>query len=289
MRGTRSIHARRTLRTFAVTGTAVVAGLAGAASAQASPTATNITTTSVDVCSGLQAPSRMIVRLNSSTVASGIGTCFTVANLTPNTSYTFSVSAGAVPAPDEELLAQGNVTATTLASTPTLVNYAYGLTGAATLKTLVKGSLPLKGRIDAKLDVASGAFTAALALDQTTVNLVALGVLPVTATVAINSTEPVTGTLKDGILTANAKVRIKLPVVKLFGVQIGGGASCQAKQISSIALKSTANPFRPLVGGPIAGTFSISDLAGCGALNGIISPLTAGKGNAIVLNLTPTT
>ncbi len=170
---------------------------------------------------------------------------------------------------------------------PTQVDYKYSLAGSATLKTLVKGSLPLTGSINAKLGVPSGCFKADLLLNKTSGNLTALGFLPVTAQVVIVPTEKVTGRLTGGVLTANAKFRIKPQKVTLFGVELAGGANCQAKQVSSSVLKSTQPTFFPLQGGPIAGTFAISDLANCGALTGIVSPLTAGKGNAILLNLTP--
>ncbi len=170
---------------------------------------------------------------------------------------------------------------------PTQVDYKYTLAGSATLKTLVKGSLPLTGSINAKLGVPSGCFSADLLLNKTSGNLTALGFLPVNAQVVIVPTEKVTGRLTGGVLTANAKFRIKLPKVTLFGIELAGGANCQAKQVSSSVLKSTQATFFPLQGGPIAGTFSISDLANCGFLTGIVSPLTAGKGNAILLNLKP--
>ena len=139
----------------------------------------------------------------------------------------------------------------------------------------------------AELGLPSGNFTGDLTLDPTSGNLTALGFLPVNAQVAIVPTEKITGSLRGGKLTALAKVRIKLPKVTLFGLELAGGANCQAKQVSAITLKSTQATFLPLSGGPIAGTFSISDLTGCGALTGIVSPLTAGSGNAIALNLTP--
>lgn len=173
------------------------------------------------------------------------------------------------------------------ANDTSIIDYGYDALGTATLKTLVQGYLTLRGEIDADLGLPSGNFTADLGLNQTKGNLMALGLLPVAATVQIVPTEKVTGTLKGGVLRANAKVRIKLPYVTLFGIPVGGGANCQAKNISGINLKSTQPFFYALEGGPIAGTFSISELVGCGGLNGIISPLTAGQGNAILLNLAP--
>jgi hypothetical protein len=168
------------------------------------------------------------------------------------------------------------------------MQYSYGLEGSATLKTLTKGSLPLSGGLDAgTFLLPSGAFTGVLSLSPSTGNLTALGFLPVTAKVNLVPTDKVTGSLKDNKLTAVAKVRIKLPSVKTLGIELAGGANCQAKQISSITLTSTQERFLPLSGGPIAGTFSISDLSGCGFLTGIVSPLTSGSGNLIALNLSP--
>ncbi|MDO9355560.1 MAG: hypothetical protein Q7T55_17795 [Solirubrobacteraceae bacterium] len=167
----------------------------------------------------------------------------------------------------------------------TVVDYPFDLKGSASLKTLTKGTLPLSGSIAAKLRLPSQEFSANLALDPTSGKLTTLGFLPVDAKVNLVSTEPVSGSLKGGVLLANAKVRIKLPSVKTLGIELAGGANCQAKQISSIALRSTQEEFLPTEGGPIAGTFSISDLTGCGFLNNLVSPLTAGGGNAIALNL----
>ncbi|MDO9355558.1 MAG: hypothetical protein Q7T55_17785, partial [Solirubrobacteraceae bacterium] len=155
----------------------------------------------------------------------------------------------------------------------TVVDYPFDLKGSATLKTLTKGTLPLSGSIAAKLRLPSQEFSANLVLNPTSGKLTTLGFLPVDAKVNLVSTEPVSGSLKGGVLLANAKVRIKLPSVKTLGIELAGGANCQAKQISSINLRSTQEEFLPTEGGPIAGTFSISDLTGCGFLNNLVSPL----------------
>lgn len=179
--------------------------------------------------------------------------------------------------------------------TPETTHVDYGVTGSATLKSLAKGTLPLTGH--ASLTVTRqqisgsptpvGTFTGDLSLNQTTANLKALGFLPVTATLAFVQAAPFTGSTTDASATATAKVRIKLPSLKILGVSLGGGATCQASQITTIGLFSSA----PLLdsGGTLAGSFSISNLTGCGALNGLVSPLTSGSGNAIALKLAPAT
>ena len=168
--------------------------------------------------------------------------------------------------------------------TPTGVNYGYNISGSATLKTLTKGSLPLNGSVAATLNLGTGAFSANISLNPSSANLVALGFLPVAAKVNIVPLTPATGTLAPPNLTANTTVRIKIPTVTVFGLQLAGGSNCQAKNPS--AIKLTSPGFDALNGGLLTGTFTISNLTGCGFLNGIVSPLTAGSGNAIALNLT---
>ncbi len=169
---------------------------------------------------------------------------------------------------------------------PSPTQAAFDVKGAVTLKTLVKGSAPLAGTMSASV-TSAGAVAGQLALKPTQANLTALGFLPVTAQLAFVATEPTTGTFKEGVWSSNSKLRIKLPRVTMFGIQIAGGANCQSRLTSSIPLRSTGT-FSLAAGGQLAGTFAMSDLAGCGALSGIVSPLTAGKGNAIALSLTPT-
>ena len=162
----------------------------------------------------------------------------------------------------------------------------YAAVGSATLKTLTKGALPLSGRVAGESYVATGDVDFGLALNPTSGNLVALGFLPVKASVVIPLTS-LTGNVGAATgLTASAKVRIKLPSVTLFGLQLAGGSNCQTKNPSVINFKSPG--FNPLDGGTLTGTFAISDLTGCGGLTGLVSPLTAGGGNAIALKLTPT-
>jgi hypothetical protein len=213
----------------------------------------------------------------------GTGVTTTLTGLAPLTKYTVTIVADESGGPSEP---SGSATFTT-ASDGSVVPYSYAISGAATLKTLTKGNIPLVGSIDAKLTLDTGAFTGDLALNPATVKLTTLGFLPIVAKVSIVPAAPVTGTLTAGKLKALAPVHIKLPSVTVLGLQLAGGTNCGASQVSNIALTSTDAFFNPLSGGTLAGTFSISNLTGCGALQGLISPLTAGAGNAIVLKLIP--
>ncbi len=234
-------------------------------------------------------------------VATVTGTTATITGLTAGAQYSFTVEAvdnQGLRSPKSDPLPlrvlENPVDPTTPAPTtpPTggtgTVSYGYALKGSTTLKTLTKGTLPLTGSIAADLKLATGAFTADLVLNETSGRLVAGGFLPVTAKVGFVPSGKTTGTLVDGVLKTNSKVRIKVKEVKLFGaIPLAGGNNCQTKNLSDISLKSTQAEFKPISGGPIAGTYKISDLNGCGGLNGLVSPLTAGGGNTINLNLAP--
>ncbi|MBJ7470787.1 MAG: fibronectin type III domain-containing protein [Solirubrobacteraceae bacterium] len=212
-------------------------------------------------------------------------TATTIFGLTPATDYTFRIYAVSVYGVFSEALVVKATTKPPLGGQ--VVKYSYGLTGSAGLKTLSKGLLPITGGIDADLTVATGAFSADLVLNQTQGRLIAAGFLPVTAKIGFVPSGKTTGTLLDGVLEATSRVRIKVQEVKLFGaIPLAGGNNCQTKSLSEIKLKSTAE-FKPLQGGILAGTFAISDLNGCGVLNGLVSPLTAGGGNSLALKLTP--
>ncbi|MBO9533924.1 MAG: hypothetical protein J7513_13215 [Solirubrobacteraceae bacterium] len=169
-----------------------------------------------------------------------------------------------------------------------MAKFKYSLAGSTKINTLSKGTLPLTGAIDATLNIKTGDYTATTVLNDTQGRLTALGFLPVTVGVGFVPSGPTTGKLDDDQLTANLKLRIKVKSVKAFGViPLAGGNNCQTKQLSDIALKST-DSFDPTgTGGSLGGTYKISDLNGCGPLNGLVSPLTAGGGNTISVKLTP--
>ncbi|MEH3054065.1 MAG: hypothetical protein PGN13_08695 [Patulibacter minatonensis] len=192
--------------------------------------------------------------------------------VTPTPTATAKPPVTPTPAITATATAQPPVTPTP--TTPSGIPYSYGLSGSATLKTLTKGTLPLSGAVDANLKLSTGDFTAKIGINETQGNLVALGFLPVSAKVQILPLVDATGNLSPSTgLTAKTQVRIKLPEVKAFGIPLGGGKDCQAKNPSQINL--TSPNFDALEGGTLSGVFAISDLTGCGFLNGIISPLTA--------------
>lgn len=252
---------------------------------KASSTATS-TTLSWNASSDNVGVTRYEVRRGGSRVAVVNKTSVSLAGLAPSTTSSYTVTA--IDAADN-VSPEGSVSATTPANAvnnAAVANYSASLTGSATLKTLITGSLPLNGGINAVLKTIDGSISADLALNPSTGKLQALGFLPVTARVGFVPSGKTTGSLDTaGLLTTTTRLRIKLLDVKLFGaISIAGGNNCQTKSLSNIVLKSKPN-FDPVAGGPISGTFAISDLNDCGLLTGIVSPLTAGGGNTINANL----
>ncbi len=213
---------------------------------------------------------------------SGNTTTATISGLTASTSYGFTVrardAAGNASAQSSEL----RVSTTGGGNTVRVYNTA----GAAVIKTLTRGTIPLKGTANASF-TGAGDLSADLVFSQSSARLTALGFLPVTAKVAFVPSGKTTGKLASGVLTTNTKLRTKIQEVKLFGaIPLAGGNSCQTRNLADVKLVSGAN-FAIATGGTLNGTFTISDLNGCGALNGLVSPLTAGGGNTISLTLTP--
>lgn len=217
-------------------------------------------------------------------VASVTGTTATVAGLQADTLYTFRVQARDTKGQPSPLSDPLSVRTTVGSQTS---SYAYGVAGTAVIKTLTKGTIPVSGTSALNVAKSSNAVTGDITLANTTARLTAIGFLPVTAKLAFSNADALTGSLAGGVLSTTQKVRIKVPEVKLFGaIPLAGGNNCQTKQLTTLALKSGAG-FDPTAGGTISGTFTISDLNGCGVLNGLVSPLTAGGGNTLTLKLTP--
>lgn len=157
----------------------------------------------------------------------------------------------------------------------------FDLTGSASIKTLVKGNVGLSGGLSFDVDEA-GAVKGDLSLRNATARLVAGGFLPVTAKLAFVQSGKTTGTYAGTTLKTNTKLRIKVTEAKLFGaIAIAGGNNCQTRQLTDLNLSSDA--FSLTTGGTLTGTFALSNLNGCGVLNGLVSPVTAGGGNTITL------
>ncbi len=215
------------------------------------------------------------------------GTSATISGLTPNKAYKFKVQA--VDTKPQTGAFSSEITVTTLADSSDTVKYGYTVSGSSAIKTLTKGTVGLAGTFDAALELSTGNFTGDMALNPARARLNALGIIPVTADLQFVFTDKVRGKLDASTLkaTATAKFKVRIPNLYIFGsIKIAGGQSCQTKSASTANLSSVGQ-FPPLSGGRLTGSYSISDLTGCGALTAFISPLTAGSGNTIDVTLKP--
>lgn len=205
--------------------------------------------------------------------------------LTPGTTYTYAVAAR-----DADGLV-GPKSDDVRATTPSEAgrDWDFAVTGSTSLKTVAKGNLPLTGSLTAFPLGWPSRFDAELKLGNTSGRLVAAGFLPVTAKLGFAFSGPtiVDVSNDETEVSTSSKVRIKVLDVKLFGaIPLVAGTSCQTKQLTDLTLRS-AGAFSEQAGGKLTGTYKVSDLNGCGALNGLVSPLTAGGGNTISLALAP--
>lgn len=206
---------------------------------------------------------------------------YVLAGLTPKTGYHVWIEAidGAARRRSPSVQVETSAGSATFTST-------YGVAGAATLKKLAKGTVPLTGSAQLTGSLDAGSVSMALTLPPSTADLVVLGLFPVRAKVAFVPTGAAVGTLAPGALKLRLKARLKLPYISMMGIPLAVVSSCQTRSASTIDLQATE--FTDAAGGTLVGAFTISDLVGCGVLTGLVSPLTAGGGNVMALSLTPT-
>ena len=223
------------------------------------------------------------VRNGATVVATVTGTSATVANLTPDTEYTYTVVAKDAAGNTSDPSAP--VTARTLPRDSTVVEYSFDLAGATYIKA-ANGTVPLTGGIDADFDLATSTFEADLALNPTSGSFKLFGFIPATAKIQFAPVGRTTGSIAGGVLKSTSKVTVKLPQVSLMGFPIAQSSTCQTKSPATIPLESKGS-FDPLAGGALTGTYTLPALQGCGQLNSLISALAAGKGNTIAVALTP--
>ncbi len=151
------------------------------------------------------------------------------------------------------------------------MNYGYSIAGQAVLKGLTQGTINVTGSGKYALTLQTGAFTGSTKLNPSTAKLQAIRLLPITAQIAFTEVGSTTGTLKDLTLVANTKQSIQLKSAKVFGINLVTN-TCRTKTPSDITLKSATGQFKAdLRWAVISGTFAISQLTSCGALNGLVS------------------
>ncbi|HEY4457370.1 MAG TPA: hypothetical protein VGN81_23870 [Pseudonocardiaceae bacterium] len=162
----------------------------------------------------------------------------------------------------------------------------YPINGSTMIKATNSSMNLGPGTLNATLDVDNNTFTADLNLPPATGSFTELGFVPVTATTEFVQDGATTGAVDGdtGGITSTSKIIIRLTDVKIAGIDVPVGNSCQTSP-ATIQLTSE-DGFNVLTGGNISGTYTIPKFSNCGLLNTpIINAVIPGAGNTITLTL----
>jgi hypothetical protein len=160
----------------------------------------------------------------------------------------------------------------------------YPVNGSTTIAA-TNSSMDLgPGSLTATLDVATSTFTADLALPAATGSFKEFGVVPVTATTEFIQDSPTTGKVVNGGMQSTSEITIKLDDLKVAGLDVPIGGSCESATPATVNLTSGTG-FNVLLGGPVSGTYTIPQFSGCLLATPLINLTIPGSGNSISLTL----
>ena len=171
------------------------------------------------------------------------------------------------------------------ASADTTVSLTYPISGS-TFINAIHTSIPLgPGTLAANADLTTSAVTGTVNLPPATGSFKELGLVPVTATTAFVEQGQTTGTLEsDGGIQDTSHLSLKLTSLKIAGIRVPIGNSCQTAVPATITLTSQAG-FNALTGGTVSGTYTIPPFAHCLLATPLINLTLPGPDNTITLNL----
>jgi hypothetical protein len=191
------------------------------------------------------------------------------------------------------VLAGAAATSAGLAASPaeaaSTITANYPVSGSTFIHSL-NSSIPLgPGTLTATVDLSTGAVTGSVNLPAATGSFKEFGFIPVTATTEFVPDGPTTGqTTSTGGIQATAQITLKLTDLKVAGLDIPVGRSCETSAPAAIALAS-APGFDALKGGVVNGTYTIPRFSHCLLATPLINLTIPGAGNTITLTLgTPT-
>ncbi|WP_370967794.1 DUF6801 domain-containing protein [Amycolatopsis sp. cg9] len=148
----------------------------------------------------------------------------------------------------------------------------YRVTGTTTVKAL--GAVaPLTGSFTG--------FTPAF--DRTRAEFKVFGFVPGTADLQFSPDGPQTGEVAGDGFVAHSRLALTLPQVTLFGLPVAD-AGCRAGAAIPVDLR-TGTGFTLAAGGPLAGSYAIPALTGCGTFTAYLSSLVQSDGNTFAVTL----
>jgi len=143
------------------------------------------------------------------------------------------------------------------------------------------------GTLTSTVDLNTSAVTSStLSLPPATGSFKELGFIPVTATTAFVQDGNATGTvsLSKNTVSVTTQVTMQLTSLKIAGVPVLIGKSCQTSTPATITVSSQPG-FNVLNGGTVAGTYTIPKFSHCGLGTLLINLTIPGSGNTISLTL----
>jgi hypothetical protein len=171
------------------------------------------------------------------------------------------------------------------ASADTTISLTYPVSGSTYINA-IHTSIPLgPGTLSATADLTTSAITGSVNLPPATGSFKELGFVPVTATTAFVESGQTTGMLEsNGGIEATSHITLKLTSLKVAGIPVPVGNSCQTAVPATIALTSQAG-FNALTGGTVSGTYTIPKFVHCLLATPLINLTLPGPDNTITLNL----
>ncbi len=171
------------------------------------------------------------------------------------------------------------------ASADSTISLTYPVSGSTYINA-IHTSIPLgPGTLAATADLTTSAITGSVSLPAATGSFSELGFVPVTATTEFIENGQTTGTLESsGGITATSHITLKLTSLKVAGIPVPVGNSCETATPATIPLASQPG-FNALSGGAVSGTYTIPRFTHCLLATPLINLTLPGPGNTITLTL----
>jgi hypothetical protein len=168
----------------------------------------------------------------------------------------------------------------------TLITVAYPVSGSTYIKAINTTVSLGAGTLTSTADLNTSATSSTLSLPAATASFRELGFIPVTATTELVQDGAATGTVNfsTNAVQTTSQTTLKLTGLKVAGIPIPVGSSCQTKSPATITVSSQPG-FNILSGGVLSGSYTIPPFAHCGLATFLINLTLPGSGNTISLTV----